>query len=303
MRWRTLRPISGLAVQMGRQDAEHVFAADPVDMPVAEDGVHVLVHRREPVLRSLGVPPPRPVRVEGALAGLPEGRGLRPPLVGERVASVGDGAAVGEGAVTGHGERDDRPAAQADVASYAVDGDSLDPGLGPARRNDEVQRPAVAVAARDGQGPHLPDRQLPQVRILFSHRDRGLSIPRIIPLRVGERGGTGRNGATCRVPKTAAIQAMFRDSRERRRRENGAPCRIRTCGLLVRSQTLYPAELRARSCGDRNRNYTGQTPPPSASAPAVGGAGPRQPRPDDRVSGPELAAASTRARPGGPRRG
>ena len=26
----------------------------------------------------------------------------------------------------------------------------------------------------------------------------------------------------------------------------GAPCRIRTCDLLVRSQTLYPAELRAR---------------------------------------------------------
>ncbi len=26
---------------------------------------------------------------------------------------------------------------------------------------------------------------------------------------------------------------------------SGAPCRIRTCGLLVRSQTLYPAELRA----------------------------------------------------------
>ena len=26
----------------------------------------------------------------------------------------------------------------------------------------------------------------------------------------------------------------------------GAPCRTRTCDLLVRSQTLYPAELRAR---------------------------------------------------------
>ena len=28
---------------------------------------------------------------------------------------------------------------------------------------------------------------------------------------------------------------------------NGAPCRTRTCGLLVRSQTLYPAELRAHA--------------------------------------------------------
>ncbi len=28
--------------------------------------------------------------------------------------------------------------------------------------------------------------------------------------------------------------------------EDGAPCRTRTCDLLVRSQTLYPTELRAR---------------------------------------------------------
>src|SRR6185436_18223760 len=29
--------------------------------------------------------------------------------------------------------------------------------------------------------------------------------------------------------------------------EGNAPCRIRTCDLLVRSQTLYPAELRAQN--------------------------------------------------------
>src|SRR5215471_3240510 len=29
----------------------------------------------------------------------------------------------------------------------------------------------------------------------------------------------------------------------------GAPCRTRTCDLLVRSQTLYPAELRAQRVG------------------------------------------------------
>ena len=32
---------------------------------------------------------------------------------------------------------------------------------------------------------------------------------------------------------------------------NGAPCRIRTCGVLIRSQTLYPAEVRAHS----NKGY------------------------------------------------
>ena len=30
---------------------------------------------------------------------------------------------------------------------------------------------------------------------------------------------------------------------------DGAPCTTRTCDLLVRSQTLYPAELRARGVG------------------------------------------------------
>ena len=30
---------------------------------------------------------------------------------------------------------------------------------------------------------------------------------------------------------------------------NGAPGMTRTCDLLVRSQTLYPTELRARTCG------------------------------------------------------
>ena len=34
---------------------------------------------------------------------------------------------------------------------------------------------------------------------------------------------------------------------ENKRRENGAPGESRTPDLLVRSQTLYPAELRARS--------------------------------------------------------
>jgi hypothetical protein len=34
----------------------------------------------------------------------------------------------------------------------------------------------------------------------------------------------------------------------------GAPGEIRTPGLLVRSQTLYPAELRAHSCKFSNHN-------------------------------------------------
>jgi hypothetical protein len=40
-------------------------------------------------------------------------------------------------------------------------------------------------------------------------------------------------------------------SAQNRPKESGAPCRTRTCDLLVRSQTLYPAELRARAIGFR----------------------------------------------------
>jgi hypothetical protein len=40
-------------------------------------------------------------------------------------------------------------------------------------------------------------------------------------------------------------------------KRNGAPCKTRTCDLLVRSQTLYPTELRAR----RNSDYINETGP------------------------------------------
>ena len=36
---------------------------------------------------------------------------------------------------------------------------------------------------------------------------------------------------------------------------NGDPGRIRTCGLLIRSQTLYPAELRSHMCNGRDLYY------------------------------------------------
>src|SRR5262245_37509117 len=41
---------------------------------------------------------------------------------------------------------------------------------------------------------------------------------------------------------------------------SGAPCRTRTCGLLVRSQTLYPAELRARRGRSDGRHHCAAPP-------------------------------------------
>src|SRR5207342_94536 len=52
-------------------------------------------------------------------------------------------------------------------------------------------------------------------------------------------------GATA-FAKATAVRRSF----QRRRKPSGlifgAPCTTRTCDLLVRSQTLYPTELRAR---------------------------------------------------------
>jgi hypothetical protein len=47
---------------------------------------------------------------------------------------------------------------------------------------------------------------------------------------------------------------------------NGAPGRIRTCGLWLRRQTLYPAELRARP-GENNRAATRAVAPATRSEP------------------------------------
>ena len=48
---------------------------------------------------------------------------------------------------------------------------------------------------------------------------------------------------------------------------NGAPSMIRTCDLLVRSQTLYPAELWARQTFDLNTDKRGHRPAMRAVAP------------------------------------
>ena len=54
-----------------------------------------------------------------------------------------------------------------------------------------------------------------------------------------------------------------------RAKEDGAPCRIRTCDLLVRSQTLYPAELRARVWNQRLTEVLSTL--PAISARRIGG--------------------------------
>jgi hypothetical protein len=61
---------------------------------------------------------------------------------------------------------------------------------------------------------------------------------------------TGRTGRWRARPRTSGYWQRQEPERHRRpenlHKESGAPCTTRTCDLLVRSQTLYPAELRAR---------------------------------------------------------
>ena len=52
------------------------------------------------------------------------------------------------------------------------------------------------------------------------------------------------------VLRTKSVGTKVTDGEYAMLDENiGAPCRTRTCDLLVRSQTLYPTELRARGLG------------------------------------------------------
>ena len=49
----------------------------------------------------------------------------------------------------------------------------------------------------------------------------------------------------------SAYNAFLKQKRTSKRKSsdfNGGPGRIRTCDLLIRSQTLYPTELRSRYC-------------------------------------------------------
>src|SRR5689334_18463858 len=77
---------------------------------------------------------------------------------------------------------------------------------------------------------------------------------------MGEGGCAGAERFDCRAPsaQSDAPAAERVQGGLDERSEDGAPCTIRTCDLLVRSQTLYPAELRAQkgSCASVQQGRT-----------------------------------------------
>ena len=136
------------------EDAQDIVLTNRVDAQGADLGEGVLLKRLHPGTGGPGGAPPRPVRLEGRGRRGAEGRRVRPSLLGQRVDAVGDGDAVGHGALARLGEGDGGIAAEADVAAPAGDGDALDPGLGAAGGDSEIEGGAVAVQAGPGDVAH-----------------------------------------------------------------------------------------------------------------------------------------------------
>ena len=146
------------------EDSHHVGGRDLVDARAADLRVGVRPERRPPERSRLAAVLPCFAmerddlvdrRLERRRSGLASFR--------QQVSTVSDGAAVREGPVAGHRQRDDRPAAEAEIVPAAVDRDPLDPVLRAARRDDEMQRAADYglywnIPGPDGTGRWRPQR-------------------------------------------------------------------------------------------------------------------------------------------------
>ena len=156
------------------------------------------------------------------------------------------------------------------------------PGVARRPRETRAGRPAVARSAARGclpspggrrRHPHDPvdarplrhqdDAAVPQHhgRRGTEGADRRLGTS---PAAEGGRPVDRQETALSRYELSVICQSGSTASRPTRiemndfLREFGAPCRTRTCDLLVRSQTLYPTELRARRPTEATRCWPGR---------------------------------------------
>lgn len=127
------------------QDGQCVGTPNAVDAQVAEGRECVALKRLHPRVSVLAIPPARLEHRVSPAGGHGESRNRGPSLLCVRGASRRDSRAVFHGLVALRRKADIRISSETDIGALAVDGDSLDPALGSALGNGQVQRSAVSV--------------------------------------------------------------------------------------------------------------------------------------------------------------
>ena len=135
-----------------REDIEHLGARHVGDRPRADPGKGVALQTLPPALRVPAVPPAGTLLFQHAPGGVGKCRHLlRAALFGERVAALAGKLAVGPRLLARLGQRDQRHAAEPQVASAAVDHEPLDPASGAGRLDVEIESLAIAVSSWRGR--------------------------------------------------------------------------------------------------------------------------------------------------------
>ena len=154
IRSRTRRAVCAFTCQIGREDIEHLGARHVGDRPRADPGKGVALQTLPPALRVPAVHasrhasvPARAGRRRQMSASSPRGAFRR---AGRRPRGQ---AAVGPRLLARLGQRDQRHAAEPQVASAAVDHEPLDPASGAGRLDVEIESLAIAVSSGRG-GAH-----------------------------------------------------------------------------------------------------------------------------------------------------
>ena len=113
-----------------RQDSQHIGPINAVDAQAAEGRKGVALERLHPRVGVLFIPPARLEHRVSPASGHCETRNRGPSLFGDRVASRRDSRAIFHGLLARRRKADIRISSQTDIATLAVDRNSLDPALG-----------------------------------------------------------------------------------------------------------------------------------------------------------------------------
>ena len=172
MRWRTSRAVQGLHVPDGGEDPQDIAARHLRDRHPADAPKGVASKARHPVVGLPRIAPAGPLLLHHPLGGFGEGRHVPGAAsLGQGITSLAGQLAVRPRLLAGLGERNQRNAAESEVAAASADDEALDPASGSVRFDEEVQAVAVAVSARWGRAHECGGERLVGVTTL------GLGLP------------------------------------------------------------------------------------------------------------------------------